>query len=101
MTLYSRFGFRYWRDPGPWAGADPSNRLMSFVNAVNVAAFCMGGPEYISSKQAATRNVSWLISCSDRWRIKRPSSHRTTGIQHYYDSSYCLLYRWLSLRWSK
>jgi hypothetical protein len=34
---------------GPWAGADPSNRLMSFVNAVNVAAFCMGGPEYISS----------------------------------------------------
>jgi amino acid permease len=50
LTLCSRFGFRYWKDPGPWAGADPSNRLMSFVNAVNVAAFCMGGPEYISSK---------------------------------------------------
>ncbi|KAL4928486.1 amino acid permease/ SLC12A domain-containing protein [Aspergillus undulatus] len=46
--LNDRFGFRYWKEPGTWAGADPSNRLMSFVNAVNVAAFCMGGPEYIS-----------------------------------------------------
>jgi amino acid transporter len=26
---------------------------MSFVNAVNVAGFCMGGPEYISSRYIA------------------------------------------------
>ncbi|KAK7407833.1 hypothetical protein QQX98_010004 [Neonectria punicea] len=46
--LHDRFGFRYWRDPGVWAGTSPSSRLESFVNAVNVAGFCMGGPEYIS-----------------------------------------------------
>ncbi|OJJ00289.1 hypothetical protein ASPVEDRAFT_149252 [Aspergillus versicolor CBS 583.65] len=54
--MHDRFGFRYWRDPGPWAGADPSNRLMSFVNAVSVAAFCMGGPEYISMIAGESRD---------------------------------------------
>ncbi|RBR25608.1 uncharacterized protein FIESC28_01571 [Fusarium coffeatum] len=46
--LDDRFGFRYWKDPGVWAGDDASGRLQSFVNAVNVAGFVMGGPEYIS-----------------------------------------------------
>ncbi|RSM09165.1 hypothetical protein CEP52_004263 [Fusarium oligoseptatum] len=46
--LNDRFGFRYWRDPGPWAGDDASNRLISFLNALNVAGFCIVGPEYIS-----------------------------------------------------
>ncbi|KAF5705840.1 amino acid transporter [Fusarium globosum] len=47
--LNDRFGFRYWKDPGVWAGDDAGSRLESFVNAVNVAGFVMGGPEYISS----------------------------------------------------
>ncbi|RMJ18276.1 hypothetical protein CDV36_002040 [Fusarium kuroshium] len=46
--LHDRFGFRYWKDPGVWAGANGTTRLQSFVNAVNVAGYCMGGPEYIS-----------------------------------------------------
>ncbi|KAM0214167.1 hypothetical protein ACHAQI_003791 [Fusarium lateritium] len=46
--LNDRFGFRYWKDPGVWAGNDAGERLQSFVNAVNVAGFVMGGPEYIS-----------------------------------------------------
>lgn len=50
VETFSRFGFRYWKNPGPWAGEDASGRLISFVNAVNVAGFCMAGPEYISSK---------------------------------------------------
>ncbi|RDW86477.1 uncharacterized protein DSM5745_03119 [Aspergillus mulundensis] len=54
--MNDRFGFRYWKEPGVWAGADPSNRLMSFVNAVNVAAFCMGGPEYISMIAGESRD---------------------------------------------
>ncbi|KAK8068769.1 hypothetical protein PG994_005385 [Apiospora phragmitis] len=45
---HDRFGFGHWRDPGVWVGADSSRRLVSFVNAVNVAGFCMGVPEYIS-----------------------------------------------------
>ncbi|WRT65955.1 uncharacterized protein IL334_002906 [Kwoniella shivajii] len=46
--LHDKFGFRYWKDPGPWAGEDASGKLEAFINAVNVAGFCMGGPEYIS-----------------------------------------------------
>ncbi|RSM02437.1 hypothetical protein CDV31_010939 [Fusarium ambrosium] len=46
--LNDRFGFRYWKHPGPWAGDDASNRLISFLNALNVAGFCTVGPEYIS-----------------------------------------------------
>ena len=53
----SRFGFGYWRDPGPWAGSDASSQLRSFVNAVAVAGFCMGGPEYISSMLISTVRV--------------------------------------------
>lgn len=46
--LKDRFGFRYWKNPGPWAGDSSSTRLESFINAVNTAGFCIGGPEYIS-----------------------------------------------------
>ncbi|KAJ5584726.1 uncharacterized protein N7459_004526 [Penicillium hispanicum] len=53
---HDRFGFRYWKEPGLWAGADSSGRLMSFVNAVNVAGFCMGGPEYISMIAGESRD---------------------------------------------
>ncbi|WVQ79668.1 hypothetical protein IAT38_001768 [Cryptococcus sp. DSM 104549] len=45
--LHDVYGFRYWKDPGPWVGDSPSTRLQSFINAVNVAGFCIG-PEYIS-----------------------------------------------------
>lgn len=48
FLLQSRFGFRYWKNPGPWAGDSSSTRLESFINAVNTAGFCIGGPEYIS-----------------------------------------------------
>lgn len=54
--LHDRFGFRNWRDPGPWAGDNPSGQLMSFINAVNVAGFCMGGPEYISMIAGESRD---------------------------------------------
>ncbi|KAJ4245020.1 hypothetical protein NW762_014227 [Fusarium torreyae] len=54
--LNDRFGFRYWKNPGPWAGDDASGRLISFVNAVNVAGFCMAGPEYISMIAGEAKN---------------------------------------------
>ncbi|WWD22589.1 hypothetical protein CI109_107082 [Kwoniella shandongensis] len=46
--LHDKYGFRYWKNPGPWVGDSPSTRLESFINAINVAGFCMGGPEYLS-----------------------------------------------------
>ncbi|KAL5334342.1 amino acid permease/ SLC12A domain-containing protein [Aspergillus crustosus] len=57
-----RFGFRYWKEPGVWAGESHSGRLMSFINAVNVAAFCMGGPEYISKSRDPRRTVPRAFS---------------------------------------
>lgn len=56
----SRFGFRYWKSPGPWAGEDSSGRLISFLNAVNVAGFCMAGPEYISSESTLITR-KWML----------------------------------------
>ncbi|TYJ56746.1 hypothetical protein B9479_002516 [Cryptococcus floricola] len=46
--IHDKFGFRYWKDPGPWAGDSGISRFESFVNAVVVAGFCTAGPEYIS-----------------------------------------------------
>ncbi|KAI5236555.1 putative amino acid transporter [Aureobasidium subglaciale] len=43
-----RFGFRYYKEPGPWVGRTPTTRLESFINAVNVAGFVVAGPDYIS-----------------------------------------------------
>jgi amino acid transporter len=46
--LHDRFGFRFWQNPGPWVGNTAPTRLQSFVNGVNVAGYCIGGPEYLS-----------------------------------------------------
>ncbi|WVQ76328.1 hypothetical protein IAR50_005993 [Cryptococcus sp. DSM 104548] len=54
--LHDRFGFRYWKDPGPWAGDSNISRFESFVNAVIVAGFVMGGPEYISMIAGEAKN---------------------------------------------
>ena len=48
MLIISVYGFQHCKSPGPWVGNTAGTRLQSFVNAVNVAGFVMGGPEYIS-----------------------------------------------------
>jgi amino acid transporter len=42
------YGFRYWRDPGPIAGATDLARFEGFLGALWAASFCIVGPEYIS-----------------------------------------------------
>ncbi|KAJ4345390.1 uncharacterized protein N0V89_011520 [Didymosphaeria variabile] len=69
--LHDRFGFRTWRDPGVWAGDDSSRRLMSFLNAVNVAGFCMGGPEYISMIAGEARDPRRTVPRAFRTIITR------------------------------
>ncbi|WVR04390.1 hypothetical protein IAU60_001392 [Kwoniella sp. DSM 27419] len=59
--LHDKYGFRYWKDPGPWAGDSASKKLMSFVNAVNVAGFCTGGPEYISMIAGEAKNPRRVV----------------------------------------
>ncbi|KEQ91163.1 hypothetical protein AUEXF2481DRAFT_48389 [Aureobasidium subglaciale EXF-2481] len=51
-----RFGFRYYKEPGPWVGRTPTTRLESFINAVNVAGFVVAGPDYISMVAGETKD---------------------------------------------
>jgi len=49
--LGDRYGFRYWRDPGPMAEylhTGALGRFTGFVQAIIGAAFIIAGPEYIS-----------------------------------------------------
>jgi amino acid transporter len=42
------YGFRHWRKPGPFAGADDLGRFEGFLGSLWAASFCIVGPEYIS-----------------------------------------------------
>ena len=91
----SRFGFRYWRDPGPWAGSDASSQLQSFVNAVAVAGFCMGGPEYISNMLLITDRTCarWQANnaFSDFRRSERSPAHHASCFPDHHGSLAYLL----------
>ena len=69
--LHDRFGFRYWKNPTPWVGDDSSSRLMSFINSVNVAGFCIAGPEYISIIAGEAKDPRKTISRAFRTIMAR------------------------------
>ena len=69
--LHDRFGFRYWKNPGVWAGNSGLTRLESFVNAVNVAGYCIGGPEYLSMVAGESKNPRRVIPRAFRTIIYR------------------------------
>ncbi|KIW04922.1 uncharacterized protein PV09_04091 [Verruconis gallopava] len=53
------YGFRYWRDPGPFASyLEPGStgRLIGFLMAVIQAGFTIAGPEYISMAAGEVKN---------------------------------------------
>ncbi|GAA5877349.1 hypothetical protein JCM8547_003841 [Rhodosporidiobolus lusitaniae] len=59
--IKDRFGFRFWRDPGPMTGPYPdhghkTNLFEGFLSCVIVAAFTVGGPEYLSLVCGEARN---------------------------------------------
>ncbi|GAA5865177.1 hypothetical protein JCM8547_008304 [Rhodosporidiobolus lusitaniae] len=59
--LHDRFGFRFWRDPGPFTGPFPShpdntNLFEGFLSCVIVACFTVAGPEYLSLVCGEARN---------------------------------------------
>ncbi|GFZ46995.1 hypothetical protein JCM24511_04221 [Saitozyma sp. JCM 24511] len=48
---HDRIGFRYWRDPGVWAEyytTGPFGRFLGFWNVFKIAAYSVGGPEFVS-----------------------------------------------------
>ncbi|CAI6095196.1 unnamed protein product [Clonostachys chloroleuca] len=59
--LHDRFGFRFWQNPGPWVGNTAPTRLQSFVNGVNVAGYCIGGPEYLSMVAGESKDPRRVI----------------------------------------
>ncbi|WRT66382.1 uncharacterized protein IL334_003337 [Kwoniella shivajii] len=48
---HDRIGFRYWKEPGPWAAyhtTGPLGRFLGFWNVFKIAAYSVGGPEFVS-----------------------------------------------------
>nr|XP_019010963.1 uncharacterized protein I206_04268 [Kwoniella pini CBS 10737]OCF49744.1 hypothetical protein I206_04268 [Kwoniella pini CBS 10737] len=48
---HDRIGFRYWKDPGPWASyykQGALGRFLGFWNVFKIAAYSVGGPEFVS-----------------------------------------------------
>ncbi|WVR07068.1 hypothetical protein IAU60_004107 [Kwoniella sp. DSM 27419] len=48
---HDRIGFRYWKTPGPWAEyhtKGPLGRFLGFWYVFKVAAYSVGGPEFVS-----------------------------------------------------
>ncbi|GAA5903761.1 hypothetical protein JCM6882_003409 [Rhodosporidiobolus microsporus] len=59
--IHDRFGFRFWKEPGPLTGPYPENgeslnRFQGFLSCLIIAAFAVGGPEYLSVVAAEARN---------------------------------------------
>ncbi|WVW84405.1 hypothetical protein I302_106439 [Kwoniella bestiolae CBS 10118] len=45
---HDKFGFRAWKDPGPFAGETAALRMKGIWDAVLWACFALGGPDWIS-----------------------------------------------------
>lgn len=48
---HDRIGFRYWKDPGVWAEyytTGAFGRFLGFWNVFKIAAYSVGGPEFVS-----------------------------------------------------
>ncbi|EWY95049.1 hypothetical protein FOYG_04174 [Fusarium oxysporum NRRL 32931] len=69
--MHDRFGFWYWQNPGPWVGNTAPTRLQSFVNGVNVAGYCIGGPEYLSMVAGESKDPRRVIPRAFRTIIYR------------------------------
>lgn len=58
--LKDRFGFRYWREPGAFAGLDdwPGDlgRFMGFLQCLIQASFTIAGPDYVSMAAGEAEN---------------------------------------------
>ncbi|ODN72876.1 hypothetical protein, variant 1 [Cryptococcus amylolentus CBS 6039] len=46
--LHDRYGFRFWKDPGPFAASTPTGRAYDIWHAVQWGAYGIVGPDYIA-----------------------------------------------------
>lgn len=69
------YGFRYWKDPGPFAEYLTNGSLGSFwgfLSCMSLASFAVVGPEYIASVAAETKTPRRIMpACfkSFKWRL--------------------------------
>jgi amino acid transporter len=54
--LGDRFGFRFWRNPGPLVGETPALRMKGVFDAIVWACFSVGGPDWISLVGGETKS---------------------------------------------
>ncbi|KAL0573587.1 hypothetical protein V5O48_008364 [Marasmius crinis-equi] len=72
---HDRVGFRYWRDPGPMAEYlvdGPLGRFLGFWGVFRLAAFSIGGPEFVAMCSAEAENPRKTIPKAIRrvfWRL--------------------------------
>ncbi|PWN48812.1 amino acid permease [Violaceomyces palustris] len=51
-----KFGFRYWKDPGPFASSTATGRAESIWSAICWSTFAIVGPDYISIVSGEVKN---------------------------------------------
>ena len=51
-----KFGFRYWKNPGPLVGATPALRMKGVFDALVWAVFAIGGPDWASLVAGETKS---------------------------------------------
>ncbi|KAL1700073.1 amino acid permease/ SLC12A domain-containing protein [Schizophyllum commune] len=72
---HDRFGFRYWNDPGPMAEylvSGSLGRFLGFWGVFRIAAFSIGGPEFVSMCSGEAENPRQTIPKAIRrvfWRL--------------------------------
>ncbi|VDB87419.1 unnamed protein product [Peniophora sp. CBMAI 1063] len=72
---HDRIGFRYWKEPGPMAEylvEGNLGRFLGFWGVFNVAAFSIGGPEFVAMCSAEAQNPRVVIPKAVRrvfWRL--------------------------------
>jgi yeast amino acid transporter len=73
--INDRYGFRYWKDPGPFVEhlvSGPTGRFLGILSCIYQASFSICGPEYISMVAAETENPRKILPPAFRafvWRI--------------------------------
>ncbi|KAI4791492.1 amino acid permease [Aureobasidium sp. EXF-8846] len=73
--LHDAYGFRYWRQPGPFVEhlePDGTGKFLGVVSCLYQASFSITGPEYISMVAAETENPRKILPPAFRsfvWRL--------------------------------
>ncbi|KAL1407891.1 general amino acid permease agp2 [Vanrija albida] len=69
--IHDRYGFRYWKDPGPFASSTASGRAYDVWKALQWGAFAITGPDYIALVAGEVKHPRRVIPKAYRATIFR------------------------------